>query len=64
LIALADGLGEPFVLAEESTYLVAYKPPGMHSVPLKTRREPVERTLLDWCADAYTEVLKVRGCNP
>jgi 23S rRNA pseudouridine1911/1915/1917 synthase len=47
-------------------YLVAYKPPRMHSVFLKNQgdREGREETLLDWCSRLYPEVTDVAGRNP
>ncbi|MDR2500397.1 MAG: RNA pseudouridine synthase [Treponema sp.] len=57
--------GEPFILAEEAAYLVAYKPPDMHSVPLKSSQGPeAGTTLLAWCAEIYPELLTVRGWHP
>jgi 23S rRNA pseudouridine1911/1915/1917 synthase len=57
---------EPSTVEKTSAYLVAYKPPRMHSVPLKKQEEPDNRdeTLLDWCSRLYPEVLEVRGRNP
>jgi 23S rRNA pseudouridine1911/1915/1917 synthase len=57
---------EPKVVALKPDYLVAYKPPRMHSVFLKNQegREGREETLLDWCSRLYPEVLEVMGRNP
>jgi 23S rRNA pseudouridine1911/1915/1917 synthase len=49
---------EPWVLAETECFLVVYKPPRMHSAPLKGAAGD---TLLDWCAGSYPEVSAVRG---
>jgi 23S rRNA pseudouridine1911/1915/1917 synthase len=67
-------LGEPRLLAETGAYLVVYKPPLMHSVPLKKKGAPSpgegspgaaarEISLLDWCAGLFPEVrdLQNRG---
>jgi 23S rRNA pseudouridine1911/1915/1917 synthase len=57
---------EPVLVAVTDSFLVAAKPPRMHSAPLKSR--PVSAaggpTLLDWCARSYPEVLTVHGRNP
>jgi 23S rRNA pseudouridine1911/1915/1917 synthase len=45
-------------VAETEGFLVAYKPPLMHSAPLK---DGAGDTLLDWCAKRYPEVLAPRG---
>jgi 23S rRNA pseudouridine1911/1915/1917 synthase len=50
----------PAVVAQTASYIVLYKPPRMHSVPLKEYRGP---TLLSWCAGLFPEVLRVRGRN-
>jgi 23S rRNA pseudouridine1911/1915/1917 synthase len=57
---------EPKVVALEPDYLVAYKPPRMHSVFLKKQevQEGREETLLDWCSRLYPEVSEVTGRNP
>ncbi|MDR2808648.1 MAG: RNA pseudouridine synthase [Spirochaetaceae bacterium] len=52
---------KPFVLVETAAYLVLYKPPLLHSVPL---RQSGEQTLLSWCADRFPEVMSVQGKNP
>jgi 23S rRNA pseudouridine1911/1915/1917 synthase len=49
---------EPQVVAEAPSYLVLYKPPRMHTSPLR----PGEgRTLLAWAAQRYPEVVRIRG---
>jgi 23S rRNA pseudouridine1911/1915/1917 synthase len=66
--------GEPRVLAETGAYLVVYKPPLVHSVPLKKKKgSPAggvfpgagpaegETTLLDWCAGLFPELRGLRG---
>jgi 23S rRNA pseudouridine1911/1915/1917 synthase len=57
---------KPFILDESPDYLVAYKPPLMHSVPLKPRPERSPEgdrgeTLLDWCAALRPELRGVHG---
>ncbi|MFP3043068.1 RNA pseudouridine synthase [Treponema primitia] len=49
---------EPWVLAETEGFLVVYKPPMMHSAPLKGGGGD---TLLDWCANIYPEVRSPRS---
>ncbi|MDR0388963.1 MAG: hypothetical protein LBH73_02730, partial [Spirochaetaceae bacterium] len=48
---------EPCIVYESSSFLVLYKPPFMHTVPLRTG----EKTLLDWCVKRYPEMDRVRG---
>jgi 23S rRNA pseudouridine1911/1915/1917 synthase len=66
----------PFFLATDDSFLVVYKPPRMHSSPLKRsavdapgsapagKYVPGEQTLLDWCARSFPEITAVRGRNP
>jgi len=49
---------EPRVIAEASSWLVLYKPPRMHTAPL---RPCEENTLLAWAALRFPEVLKIKG---
>jgi 23S rRNA pseudouridine1911/1915/1917 synthase len=49
--------GKPWILAETGSYLVVYKPPFIHSAPLKGGGE----SLLDWCAGLFPEVRELRG---
>jgi 23S rRNA pseudouridine1911/1915/1917 synthase len=49
---------EPRVLAETRSFLVVYKPPRMHSAPLKDFGGD---TLLEWCAGFYPEVRIPQG---
>ena len=51
----------PYIAEDTPAYLVVYKPPRLHSVPLKDKRG---ENLLDWCAKLFPEVLSVRGKNP
>jgi 23S rRNA pseudouridine1911/1915/1917 synthase len=57
---------EPQIVDLQSDYLVAYKPPRMHSVFLKKQEssEGREETLFDWCSRFYPEVAGVKGRNP
>ncbi|MFQ3547481.1 MAG: RNA pseudouridine synthase [Termitinemataceae bacterium] len=48
----------PLLVAESSSYLVVYKPPGMPTAPLHPD-EP--NTLVAWCVSRYPEVGSVRG---
>lgn len=66
----------PFLVTVEDPFLVVYKPPRMHSSPLKRSAVGVpggapagkcvsgEQTLLDWCVRFFPEVTAVRGRNP
>jgi len=48
----------PRLFAETDSYLVVYKPPRMHTAPLK---EGEEHTLLAWAASLFPDVLRVHG---
>jgi 23S rRNA pseudouridine1911/1915/1917 synthase len=47
---------EPWVVAETKDFLVVYKPPLIHSAPLRGGS-----SLLGWCAERCPEVLSPRG---
>jgi 23S rRNA pseudouridine1911/1915/1917 synthase len=49
---------DPGVIAETASYVVAYKPPRMHSAPLDSGES---ETLLDWCCALYPELREPRG---
>lgn len=49
---------EARIVAETETYLIVFKPRGMHSAPLS---EGEGGTLLAWCSDLRPAVLSVRG---
>ena len=49
---------EPYIAFETPSYLVLYKPPRMHTVPL---REGEDNTLLAWAARLFPEIVKLRG---
>ncbi|HOJ98866.1 MAG: pseudouridine synthase [Treponemataceae bacterium] len=53
--------GEPRIVYEEESFLVVYKPPRIHTVPLDREEQ---NTLLAWCARRYPEVLEVKGKKP
>ncbi|MDR2418937.1 MAG: RNA pseudouridine synthase [Treponema sp.] len=67
---------EPYILAADASYLVVFKPPRLHSVPLnrvgqsqaKAGACPADRapdsSLLDWCAAQFTELRRVHGKHP
>ncbi|GHV17423.1 RNA pseudouridine synthase [Spirochaetia bacterium] len=65
---------EPFLVDERRDYLVVYKPPRMHSAPLKTAptdgmtaaesSEAVAVTLTEWLAQSHGEIMEARGRNP
>jgi 23S rRNA pseudouridine1911/1915/1917 synthase len=46
----------PWIIAETKDFLVVYKPPLMHSAPLRGGD-----SLLGWCAERYPEVLSPRS---
>ncbi|MDR1178236.1 MAG: RNA pseudouridine synthase [Spirochaetaceae bacterium] len=48
---------EPFVVYESPAFLVLYKPPFMHTVPLGSGGT----SLLDWCVKRYPCLSRVRG---
>jgi len=49
---------EPRIVSETSSYLVIYKPPKMHTAPLRAGEE---NTLLDWVVCRFPEVQKISG---
>jgi len=51
-------LQEPRVVAEAASYLVVYKPPRMHTAPL---RQEEANTLLAWAGSHFPEVLHIQG---
>lgn len=67
---------QPSILAETFSYAVVYKPPLMHTAPLRdgsqNRRwrdgfadgNPHQQTLLDWCAAHIPHIKAVRGRRP
>lgn len=48
----------PRLVAQDTRYLVLYKPPRMHTVPLRPNEEG---TLLAWCARDFPDVLAPQG---
>jgi 23S rRNA pseudouridine1911/1915/1917 synthase len=52
---------EPSILAETAEYLVVYKPPRIHSAPLRESGEDAGETLLGWCVRRFPEVRAIRG---
>ena len=48
----------PFLVERTQSYMVVYKPPGMHCAPLDRKEGG---TLLDWCAQDFPEVKNLRG---
>jgi 23S rRNA-/tRNA-specific pseudouridylate synthase len=71
---------EPEIAAETRSFIVAYKPPRMHSAPLRENKDgsvdgtqsagvqsdgtQSDGTLLDVVAGMYPEVRSVRGWKP
>jgi len=45
---------EPQILEAEKDFLIVFKPPKMHSAPLA---KSSDKTILDWCAREYPEVV-------
>ncbi|QQO08040.1 pseudouridine synthase [Breznakiella homolactica] len=54
-------MDEPHLVAADEHFIAVYKPPGMHTVPLRPN-EP--GTLLEWCSGFFPEILMVRGRKP
>ena len=64
----------PQIFAEDKHFIIAYKPPKMHSVPLKKFPEgesgPTQipekdsgKTMLDYCVEQFPEILDLPGRN-
>jgi len=49
---------EPLVMVETASYLVVYKPPRMHTAPLRPEEDC---TLLAWAGSLFPEVLHIKG---
>jgi len=49
---------EPRVVAEAASYLVVYKPPRMHTAPLRPEEAD---NLLAWTGSLFPEILQIRG---
>jgi 23S rRNA pseudouridine1911/1915/1917 synthase len=49
---------DPLVVYEGPAFLILYKPPGIHTVPLQNDEEG---TLLHWCIERFPELGRVRG---
>jgi 23S rRNA pseudouridine1911/1915/1917 synthase len=49
---------EPYLAADTASYLIAYKPPRIHTAPLQKEEDA---TLLAWVAALYPEVLCIKG---
>ncbi|MDR2468308.1 MAG: RNA pseudouridine synthase [Spirochaetaceae bacterium] len=54
----AKAVLEPELIAETADYIVVYKPPAMHTVPLYAGESG---TLLDWITGRFPEIRAVRG---
>ncbi|MDR2796764.1 MAG: RNA pseudouridine synthase [Treponema sp.] len=56
----------PSVLDETPAYAVVFKPPRVHTVPLKRDAGGAghEPSLLDWCGNLFPQVLTVQGKHP
>jgi len=57
-LLLIKDFSVPDIIAAEKDYFIVYKPPLMHSAPQKNNSGG---TLLEWCADKYPEVMKIKG---
>lgn len=66
IVTYNEGMRSPSVLDETPAYAVLFKPPRVHTAPLKrdagrTGREP---SLLDWYGNLFPQALKVQGKHP
>ncbi|MDR1429364.1 MAG: RNA pseudouridine synthase [Spirochaetaceae bacterium] len=50
-------MDEPRIVYQAPSFLILYKPPFMHSVPLASG----EKTLFHWCLERFPELGRVRG---
>jgi 23S rRNA pseudouridine1911/1915/1917 synthase len=48
----------PEIVLEEKGFVAVYKPPGMHTVPLRAGEGG---SLLDYCLSIYPEIAEIRG---
>jgi 23S rRNA pseudouridine1911/1915/1917 synthase len=48
----------PQILAVEKDFLLLYKPPAMHSAPIKNS---AAKTILEWCANQFPETADLSG---
>ncbi|MDR1955871.1 MAG: RNA pseudouridine synthase [Treponema sp.] len=55
-------MGTPWVVDETPSYAVVFKPPRVHTVPLKGVSG--QETLLHWCGGLFPQALQVRGKHP
>ena len=55
---LINAIDEPRILAAENDFLLAYKPPRMHSAPLAASHG---ETILRWCSAQYPEIAALDG---
>jgi 23S rRNA pseudouridine1911/1915/1917 synthase len=64
--AYHEGMPSPWVVADTAAYAVVFKPPRVHTVPLKgeAKEAGVEPSLLDWCGRLFPQALTVRGKHP
>ena len=61
-LLLFEDLNLPQILAAEEDFIIAYKPPRMHSAPLpKADTENSPETLLDFCVKKFPEVYELSG---
>jgi 23S rRNA pseudouridine1911/1915/1917 synthase len=56
-----DAIMEPRIASEQPGYIAVYKPPNMHTAPLRAGEGG---TLLDWAASLFPEVYSVEGKKP
>jgi len=57
-ISITD-IFQPKIIAAEKHFLIVYKPPRMHSAPLKNCTK--EETILRWCMNEFPEVTHLVG---
>ena len=48
----------PQIMTEKEDFLIVYKPPKMHSAPIKKH---TDNTLFDWCCIQYPEIKNLPG---
>ena len=57
-MVLMDDIYNPQVIAQEKDYLIVFKPPGMHSAPLKKSKG---ENIVEWCAEKFPEIMDLSG---
>jgi 23S rRNA pseudouridine1911/1915/1917 synthase len=61
-LVLTEGFSKPQILVKEKDFLIAYKPPRMHSAPQGFSTETFSaESLLKWCLQAFPEAAELNG---